>query len=151
MPRTDQIAATMGRQLPPGGVSVNDVVSMTKCGVNEDLIVNHIRANGVARPLAANELISLQQEGVSTRVIATMQSATVPVARPVVGGPAPVMVNPYYSSPSASSAAILGWVRVLSVLAGSAESPPDRRQAASRPPPEDEAGGPMPFGLSRLS
>jgi surface antigen len=94
-----QIAATLGRPLPPGGVTVNDVVSMTKCGVNEDLIVNHIRANGLARPLAANELITLQQEGVSTRVVATMQGATVPAARPVVVAPGPVMANPYFYPP----------------------------------------------------
>src|SRR5437868_5958700 len=65
-----QIAATMGRQVGPGAVSINDVVAMTRSGVDEQLIANHVANNGVQRPLVANDIIYLQQSGVSPRVIA---------------------------------------------------------------------------------
>lgn len=97
------IAAQMGRQLPPGGVTVNDVLAMTRSGVDEELIVNHIRANGVAQPVGANELIALQQQGISKTVIGAMQTTppqgmsrpAPPVAVPVAY-PAPY---PYYYPP----------------------------------------------------
>ena len=68
------IAQQLGRQVSASAVTVNDVVTMTKAGVNEELIVNHVRAHGVAAPLQANDLIYLQQQGVSPRVVATMQT-----------------------------------------------------------------------------
>ena len=75
-----QIAATLGRQVPPGTVALPDVIAMTKAGVNEELIVNHIRANGIAHPLQAGDLIALQNAGVSPRVIAALQAAPQPGA-----------------------------------------------------------------------
>ncbi len=48
-----QIAAQLGRPLPPGGATVNDVVAMTHSGVNEELIVNQIRTGGVCASAAA--------------------------------------------------------------------------------------------------
>lgn len=68
------IAAQMGQQLPPGGVTVNDIVAMTRSGVDEELIVNHICANGVAQPVQAGDLITLQQQGISKNVISAMQT-----------------------------------------------------------------------------
>ncbi len=46
-----QIAAQMGRAPPSGAVNVTDVVAMARAGVNDQLIVNHLNANGLARPL----------------------------------------------------------------------------------------------------
>ena len=83
-----QIAATLGRQVPPGTVALPDVIAMTKAGVNEELIVNHIRANGIAHPLQAGDLIALQNAGVSPRVIAALQAAPQP------GAPAPPALGP---------------------------------------------------------
>jgi outer membrane lipoprotein SlyB len=100
-----QIAAQMGRQPAPGAVTVNDVVAMSRSGVNEQLIVNHINSNGVAQPMQANDLIFLQQNGVSPNVIAAMQQpprmvAAVPPGAVVVGPPQPVMVaQPMYYPP----------------------------------------------------
>jgi hypothetical protein len=91
-----EIAARMGRPIPPGAVSINDVIAMTKSGVDEELIVNHIRASGMARPLQANELIILQQEGVSKQVIQSMQ---MPSAPPGAGGPPMMAQDPYYGAP----------------------------------------------------
>ena len=91
------ISQQMGRQVAAGAVTVNDVVAMTRAGVNEELIVNHIRAHGTAAPLQPSDLITLQQQGATPRVVATMQ-ATPPPQQPVIveqAGPPPVIVEPY--------------------------------------------------------
>lgn len=98
-----QIAATMNRPVNPGAATVNDVVAMTHAGVDEQLVVNHVTSNGLVRPLQSNDIIYLQQNGVSPRVIASMQAARVPVAVAPPGavlvpaGPPPMVVaDPYY-------------------------------------------------------
>ena len=80
------IAQQLGRQVSPGAVTPNDVIAMTRAGVNEELILNHIRAHGMAAPLQPQDLIALQQQGISPRVIATMQACPPqpPPAQPVV-------------------------------------------------------------------
>lgn len=91
------IASQMGRQIPRGAVTMNDVIEMTRQGLDEDLIVNHIRYNGVVQRPQTQDLIALQQNGVSKRVIETLQSAGPPQAAgpaPMAGGPQPVMVAP---------------------------------------------------------
>lgn len=100
------IAATMGRQVPPGAVATDDVIAMSQAGVNEDVIVNHIRYNGMQRPPQTGDLIALQRANVSPRVIAAMQAppaqaAGVPMAPPpmVVGPPPPAYVYPGYYYP----------------------------------------------------
>ncbi|HEX3870052.1 MAG TPA: glycine zipper domain-containing protein [Pirellulales bacterium] len=92
-----QIASQMGRQLPPGGTQINDVLAMTRSGVQEELVINHIRANGMARPLQAGDLIVLQQQGVSTNIISTMQTSPPRVS----AGPPPMAAPPpgYYYGP----------------------------------------------------
>ncbi len=101
------IAQQLGRPVGPGAVCMDDVVAMTQAGVAEELIVNHIRANGVQRPLTAQDIILLQQQGVSTRVIAAMQEAAqarpsaqavqpAPPAAPYAG---PVIVEQYHYGP----------------------------------------------------
>ena len=95
------IEQQIGRQLA-GAVRVDDVIAMTRAGVAPDLIANHVRAHGMAAPLQANDLIVLQQQGVDSRVIATMQATPVPVAgQPVVveQAPQPVIVEGYYGRP----------------------------------------------------
>jgi len=93
--------ARLQAQIPQqvaGTVTIDDVVSMTKSGVAPDLIVNHVRNNGAAQVLTANDLITLQNSGVDTRVISALQ--TQPQARlgPSPGGPA-VIERHYYSEP----------------------------------------------------
>jgi hypothetical protein len=93
------IESRLGRQLAVGGVTVPDVVSMTRSGVEPQLIINHIQANGVAQQLTANDLIVLQQQGIDRNVIAAMQAPprqqAVVTPAPVVYGPPP----PYYGPP----------------------------------------------------
>ncbi len=69
------IAARLGRQLAAGAVSPEDVAAMSRAGVNEEVIINQIRAHGVSRPLVAGDLIALQQQGVTPRVIEVMQQS----------------------------------------------------------------------------
>lgn len=98
------IAAQLGREVRAGAVTFDDVMMMTQAGVDEELIVTHIRTNGVARVPGAQDLIHLQQQGVSTRVVRTMQEPpqprqtnTVVVREP---SPPPVIVEEhYYDSP----------------------------------------------------
>ncbi len=91
------IAQQLGRQVSASAVTPNDVIAMTRGGVNEELIVNHIRSHGTAAPLQPNDLITLQQQGVTPRVIATMQACPPPAPQPVVveQAPPPVVVQTY--------------------------------------------------------
>jgi hypothetical protein len=98
-----EIEARMGRQLQ-GAVTAQDVVAMTQAGLSDDVIVAHIRASGVAQPLAVNDLIHLRNMGVRDAVINAMQQtpprsaqiAQPAVAYPAYAGPPPVVVAPYY-------------------------------------------------------
>jgi hypothetical protein len=92
----------LGRQIAAGAVGFDDVVMMTQAGVDDELIVNHIRANGVTRPLETQDLIFLQQQGVSTRVIKAMQEPPPQAASPVVvreSAAAPVVIHEYSYGP----------------------------------------------------
>jgi hypothetical protein len=93
-----QQMAAMNMQPPVGAVTANDAVQMTRAGVAPELIVNHIRANGVAGPLQSGDIIALSQQGVHPDVIAAMQNpppraaTAVAMAPPAVIAPAPVYV-----------------------------------------------------------
>ena len=98
------IAAQLGREIRSGAVTFDDVVMMTQAGVDEELIVTHIRRNGMTRVPNAQDLISLQQQGVSVQVVKTMQEPPQPrQAKTVVvrePSPPPVIVEEhYYQSP----------------------------------------------------
>ena len=77
------IEQQIGRQLA-GATHIDDVIAMTRAGVAPELIMNHVRAHGMAAPLQANDLIMLQQQGVDGRVVATMQATPMPVTGPPV-------------------------------------------------------------------
>jgi len=84
------IAQQLGRELRPGQVTYDDVVAMTRAGVAEELIVTHIRNNGMVYPPGVDEIIRLQQEGVSTAVIKAMQE---PPRRPPASAPSTVVIR----------------------------------------------------------
>ncbi len=96
------IEQRLGRQLAAGAATVDDVIAMTNASVNEELIVNHVRNNGTAVRLQAADIISLQQQGVSSRVIAALQAPPSPqqqmAASPVIvqSAPAPIIVEEYH-------------------------------------------------------
>jgi hypothetical protein len=85
------IEAKLGRQIAAGAVTAQDVAAMSRAGVDQEVIVNHIRVHGAA-PMQAADLIYLQQQGVSPRVIETMQAT--PVQAPPAVAPYPY--DPYY-------------------------------------------------------
>ena len=98
------IAQRLGRQVSANPVTVNDVINMTRAGVDEELIANHVRTHGVVAPLQTQDIIVLQQQGVSKRVIATMQEPPVVQPQPMViqqGPPQPVIIEeyPYWGPP----------------------------------------------------
>jgi hypothetical protein len=70
-------------------VSANDAITMTRNGLSDDVIANHIRENGVQRKLEVSEVIMLHKNGVSEAVITAMQNA--PVGRPAVAAAPPVV------------------------------------------------------------
>jgi hypothetical protein len=101
-----EIEARMGRQMQ-GAVTAQDVVAMTQAGLSDDVIVTHIRASGVAQPLAVNDLIHLRNMGVRDTVINAMQQTPTRAAQltaavqptavyPAYAVPPPVVVAPYY-------------------------------------------------------
>ena len=96
------IAQQLGRQVAPGAVTIEEVIAMTAAGVSEELIASHVRANGMVAPLQAGDLIRLQQQGVSTRVVAAMQEAQRQATQPVLVQepvPTPVFVEQYHYGP----------------------------------------------------
>jgi len=102
-----EIAARLGRPAPAGAVTIDDVIAMTKSGVSEQVIATHVQNHGMVAPLRASDLIILQQQGVSPRVVQIMQAppvqqagAPVMMQQPVMA-PAPVYYAPapYYYYP----------------------------------------------------
>ena len=95
-----EIEARLGRQMQ-GAVTPQDVIAMTQAGLSDDVIATHIRANGVAQPLAVNDLIGLRNMGVRDSVINAMQQTPPRVGQPAAfypayGPPPGVIVEHYY-------------------------------------------------------
>lgn len=69
------IEAKTGRRMV-GLVTTDDVMTMASSGLSDEVIVNHVRANGVVRPLTPNDIIVMHDSGVSETVINAMQQAS---------------------------------------------------------------------------
>lgn len=97
------IAAQLGHQVRAGACTIDDVVMMSQNGVDDELIINHIRANGVTRVPGPHELITLKEQGVSAAVIRAMQEPPRPAQRETVviekPAPQPVVVEEYHYGP----------------------------------------------------
>lgn len=83
-------------------VSVHDVISLSRSGVSDSVIINHIQTNGVRQQLQVADVITLHENGVSQNVITAMQhpqatpSPTVVVnPQPVYHAPAPIVIERY--------------------------------------------------------
>lgn len=96
-----EIAAHMGRQVASGAATPDEVVAMTKAGVDPRMIANYVQTSGMARPLAANDIIYLHQQGVATEVIQAMHAPPGPPVQVVQGPPPgpPVIVEEHYYGP----------------------------------------------------
>jgi len=92
-----QIEAQLGRQLAAGSVRLDEVVAMSKAGVDEGLIINHIHAHGVERLPTTDDVIFLSQSGVSTNVIKVMQTPQPRVVRASAApAPPPVIIEEHH-------------------------------------------------------
>ena len=80
------------------GVTVADVLAMTRNGVGESVIINHIYSTGMQRRIDTNEIISLHQQGVPENVINAMQQAPLrnsfSGSTTVTGGQATTIMTP---------------------------------------------------------
>jgi hypothetical protein len=74
----DRAAAWAARQM-----SVDNVVEMAQSRVSDDIIINQINTTGSVFQLSSQDVIYLRQQGVSERVIGSMQAARGPV---LIGG-----------------------------------------------------------------
>jgi len=92
-----EIEARLGRPAPVGAVSIDDVIAMSRAGVPEEVIVTHVQNHGMVTPLRAGDLIVLQQQGVSPRVVQAMQA---PPTAPAGAYPPGAMVAPAYAVPA---------------------------------------------------
>jgi len=93
------IESRLGRPVPTGAVTVDDVVAMTRSGVPEEVIVSHIESRGMAQAVGTNEIIYMQNQGVRPRVLSAAQRIPVPV---VVRPPPPravIVEDPWYRPP----------------------------------------------------
>jgi hypothetical protein len=84
-----EIAATLGRQVTPGAATPEEVIAMTHAGVNPQLIVNYVNRSGAVRPITAQDVIYLHEQGVATEVIQAMQAPGAAYASPEVVRVAP--------------------------------------------------------------
>lgn len=94
------IEAQMGRPVE-GAATIEDVVAMSQAGVDDQVIITHIRANGVSYRPQASDVIQMHNQGVSDTVINAMQQGSVGPKQPVkvVRQPAPVIVEEHYYGP----------------------------------------------------
>jgi uncharacterized protein YqgC (DUF456 family) len=83
-----------------GGVTKEEVVSMTSNHIQEGLIMNQIQSRGMAYPVSTNDVIWLHSCGVSDQVIAVMQQT-----------PAPPPVVVYEQAPPPSTVIVGGYYR----------------------------------------
>jgi len=75
-------------------VTDTDVVTMTRNGVSDDVIINSLRTRGCRWNSAPENVIALKQQGVSDRVIAAMQNTGLGPDPTAVAGPPPVVYAP---------------------------------------------------------
>ncbi len=57
-------------------VTTSEVINMTRSGVSDSVIVAHIQTNGIAMRPDVNDVILMNQEGVSDYVVQVMQTGT---------------------------------------------------------------------------
>ncbi len=83
------------------GVTMADVVSMSRSGVSDSVIMAQLQSRGVQRKLEVSDIIGLHQQGVSDALISAMQAA--PLSAQMGASPSyaarnaysqPVMVQP---------------------------------------------------------
>lgn len=83
-------------------VTVQDVISMTQAGLSDDVIVTHVRANGILRRPQPTDLITMSKSGVGDAVIRAVQTArlaTSPQVLPPTYRPRVIVEERHYIAP----------------------------------------------------
>jgi hypothetical protein len=104
------VVGQLNQQAAASAVSNYDLVTMTRAGVGDEVIISTMRARGTRLDLSPSAVIALKQQGVSDNVIVSAQNLGGGRAVPVSGGPVavvsevppPVIVRPapvYYYDP----------------------------------------------------
>ena len=94
----DEMAAQLGRSVS-GPVTKDQVIEMTSAGVEESVIIAHIRSHGVARKPRVEEVIAMSKQGVGTEVIKAMEGSAVARVRPRPSARPAVVVEEHYHGP----------------------------------------------------
>lgn len=71
-------------QTIPGGLTIEEVLRMSKAGLSDQAIIERIKSDGVAARPTSDQTISLKGEGVSEPVLEAMLSARVAPEQKVV-------------------------------------------------------------------
>jgi outer membrane protein with glycine zipper len=85
------VTAQANQQAAAMAITNYDLVSMTRAGVSDDVIISTIRSRGARLDLSPNALISLKQSGVNDRVLLAAQEMNNGPAI-VYGAPRPPVV-----------------------------------------------------------
>lgn len=93
------IASQMGRQVTAGAATIDEVIAMSKAGVDPQLITQYVQTSGVARPLTANEVVLLSQNGVPTEAIQAMMNPPAPPAVAQASAAGPVIIEEHHYGP----------------------------------------------------
>jgi len=78
------------REVRPPGLTIDEVVKLTKSGLSDDVVLEKIKEAGVATRPTSDQLASLKQEGVSERVLKALVDA------PITGAERRVVEYVYY-------------------------------------------------------
>ncbi|MBN1852625.1 MAG: hypothetical protein JW829_07865 [Pirellulales bacterium] len=104
------IAAQLGREVQAGAATIDEVIAMSRSGVDPSLIKTYIQNSGMIAPLSAADVIHLHEQGVATDVIqamqtprpATVRTATLPSTPVIIEerhyncGPPPFYPHPHF-------------------------------------------------------
>ncbi|MGD1070793.1 MAG: hypothetical protein ABSB15_11685 [Bryobacteraceae bacterium] len=92
---------------PPS--QVDSVIQLVKAGMSEGIIIKTIQKNGKPVDLSTNDLVKLQEAGVSENIILVMldpTAAPAPVSAPPVEAPPPVLTPPPPPEPVPAPASV---------------------------------------------
>jgi len=78
------------REVRPPGLTIDEVVKLTKSGLSDDVVLEKIKEAGVATRPTSEQLAGLKHEGVSDRVLKALVDA------PVTGAEQRVVEYVYY-------------------------------------------------------
>lgn len=90
-------------------VSIGDVITMSKSGLSDSVMITQIQTRGVQQQLNVNDIITLHEAGVCEAVITAMQNARVgaaPVVTTVTTHPTSVIVHEQHVVPTYSPPAV---------------------------------------------